>query len=68
MSEALLNVDWDLLHQQKLVLLELRENIPSDSPADQALHGIVHLLDALQDEAIEEGRWESPEDRSGGAS
>ncbi|GMU20513.1 MAG: hypothetical protein AMXMBFR13_06100 [Phycisphaerae bacterium] len=62
MSQALNNVDWDLLHQQKLVLLEMLNSIAHDSPAGQALFGIIHLLDALQDEAAEDGRWQFPED------
>jgi hypothetical protein len=62
MSKALMNVDWNLLHQQKLVLLEMLNSIPRDSTAGQALFGIVHLLDALQDEAAEDGRWQFPED------
>jgi len=62
MSKALMNVDWDLLHEQKLVLLEMLNSIPRDSTAGQALAGIIHLLDALQDEAAEEGRWQFPED------
>lgn len=62
MSHALMNVDWDLLHEQKLVLLEMRNSIPRDSTAGQALAGIVHLLDALQDEAADEGRWQFPDD------
>ena len=62
MSEALMNVDWDLLHEQKLVLLEMLNSIPRDSTAGQALFGTIHLLDALQDEAAEEGRWQFPED------
>ena len=61
MSEALLNIDWDLLYEQKLVLLEMLKNTPSESTEGQALYGVVHLLDALQDEAVEEGRWEYPE-------
>ena len=55
---ARLNVDWDLLHEQKLVLLEILGGIPRESIAGQALAGIIHLLDALQDEAAEEGRWQ----------
>lgn len=62
MSQALNNVDWDLLHEQKLVLLEMLNSIPRDSAAGQALFGIIHLLDALQDEAAEEDRWQYPED------
>ena len=61
MSEALMNVDWNLLHEQKLVLLEMLNSIPRDSTAGQALSGILHLLDALQDEAAEEGCWQFPE-------
>lgn len=60
--KALSNVDWDLLHQQKLTLLELLGPRPDDSPQSQALAGIIHLLDALQDEAVEQGRWQFPED------
>ena len=62
MSKALMNVDWDLLHEQKLVLLELRHNMPDGSAVFQALSGVIHLVDALQDEAVEEGRWQFPED------
>lgn len=62
MSEALMNVDWNLPHEQKLVLLEMLNSIPHDSTAGRALTGIIHLLDALQDEAVEEGRWQFPED------
>jgi len=62
MSKALMNVDWVLLHEQKLVLLEMLNSIPRDSTAGQALSGIIHLLDALQDEAAEENRWQFPED------
>ena len=32
------------------------------STVGQALAGIIHLLDALQDEAAEDGRWRFPED------
>ena len=62
MSKALMNVDWDLLYEQKLVLLELRHNVPDDSTVFQALSGVIHLVDALQDEAVEEGHWQLPED------
>ena len=68
MFEALMNVDWDLLHEQKLVLLEMRNSVPDESTAGQALSGIIHLLDALQDEAVEQGRWAFPnesDDRGG---
>lgn len=58
--EALSNVDWDLLHQQKLTLVEMLGLRPDESPQSQALAGIIHLLDALQDEAAEQGRWRFP--------
>lgn len=64
MSKALENVDWDLLHEQKLTLLELRAKLLQESPAAQALSGIIHLLDALQDEAAEQGQWQFPGERS----
>ena len=62
MSSALQNVDWDLLHQQKLTLLAIREHRRPDSSEYEALSGIIHLLDALQDEAADEGRWQFPSD------
>ena len=60
MSRALQNVDWDLLHQQKLTLLAIRERQRPASGEHDALSGIIHLLDALQDEAAEDGRWTFP--------
>ena len=60
MSRALQNVDWDLLHQQKLTLLAIRERQRPASGEHDALSGIIHLLDALQDEAAENGRWTFP--------
>jgi len=63
MSKALMNMDWDLLNEQKLVLLRLRTRLSLESPEGQALSGMIHLLDALQDEAVKQGRWTFPEDR-----
>jgi len=60
MSEALMKVDWIMLHRQKLVLLAIRERQRSGSHEEKALSGIIHLLDALQDEAAEIGRWTFP--------
>ena len=60
MFEALNNVDWDLLHRQKLVLVALRQNHPEGSPEADALSGIIHLLDALQDDAVAQRRWSFP--------
>lgn len=55
-----MGVDWDLLHQQKLILLEMRQDQPDDSPEADAITGIVHLLDSLQDDAVGLGLWEFP--------
>lgn len=60
MSNALQNVDWDLLHQQKIALLAIRKRRRPSSCEYEALSGIIHLLDALQDEAAEQGRWQFP--------
>lgn len=60
MYESLNNVDWDLLHEQKLTLLRLLERQPYDSPDAEALSGLINLLDALQDEATKAGIWAFP--------
>ena len=60
MSRALQNVDWNLLHQQKLTLLAIRKRQHSGSSEHDALSGIIHLLDALQDEAAAKDRWMFP--------
>ena len=63
MFDSLNRVDWDLLHRQKRVLGErLSSNRLKPSEAE-ALWGIVHLLDALQDDAAAAGRWTFPGDR-----
>jgi hypothetical protein len=60
MFKSLNNVDWDLLHNQKLTLLEMLERQRGGSNEAEALLGIVNLLDALQDDAADEGIWEFP--------
>ena len=62
MFESLNGVDWNLLHRQKLSLLALREQQARGSTEAEALSGVIHLLDALQDDAAAIGRWEFPED------
>ena len=57
MFNTLNQVDWDLLHEQKLTLLRLLEREPYDSPDAEMLSGIINLLDALQDEATDAGIW-----------
>ena len=67
MFRSLDKVDWDLLHQQKLVLLAMRKQHRHGSPEAGALSGIIHLLDALQDDAVAGGRWTFPgEDKNQG--
>ena len=61
MFDSLNGVDWDLLHRQKLVLVEwLSGQTPKPSQVE-VLWGIVHLLDALQDDAVAVGRWQFPD-------
>ena len=61
MFESLNDVDWSLLHRQKLTLLKLRQRQPESSADAEALSGVIHLLDALQDDAAASGRWEFPD-------
>ena len=63
MFDSLKNVDWDLLHEQKLALLAMRQSHCDGSPQRAALSGIIHLLDALQDDAVADGRWVFPNER-----
>ena len=65
MSKALQNIDWDLLHRQKSVLVRMRTNVAEKSPEFEALSGIIHLLDAIQDEAVDQGRWTFPKNMKG---
>lgn len=60
MFRSLDRVDWELLHQQKLVLLSVLDGLDRNSSVAEALGGLVHLLDALQDDAVAAGRWAFP--------
>jgi hypothetical protein len=62
MCKSLNNVDWNLLHQQKLTLLEMLKRQRDGSPEAEALSGIINLLDTLQDEAADAGIWAFPSD------
>lgn len=66
MSKALENVDWDLLLRQKLTLLAIRGRHQCGSAEFEDLSGIVHLLDAMQDEAVADGRWRFPNEKEDG--
>ena len=69
MLNSLERVDLELLHRQKLVLLTVLDGMDRHSSSAEALWGLVHLLDALQDDAAAEGRWTFPgeDTHSGGA-
>lgn len=69
MFDSLNRVDWDLLHQQKRVLIEQLSSAQFKPSEAESLSGIVNLLDALQDDAAAAGRWTFPGERSkkGGA-
>ena len=45
---------------RNLALLGVLDGMDRDTPTAEALWGIVHLLDALQDDAAEAGRWVFP--------
>ena len=60
MFESLDTIAWNVLHQQKLALLELLERQADGSPEAEVLWATVNLLDALQDDAATAGRWTFP--------
>lgn len=60
MFNSLNKVDWDLLHKQKQILVAMRAKLPEQSSEYEALSGVIHLLDALQDDAVADGRWRFP--------
>lgn len=68
MFPCLDRVDWDLLHRQKLVLLTCLSTKHVHANDEESLRGIVHLLDALQDDAEAACVWTFPGERvKGGA-
>jgi hypothetical protein len=60
MFNSLDRVDWELLHRQKLVLLNVLDGMDRNSSVGEALWGLMHLLDALQDDAAATGRRTFP--------
>jgi hypothetical protein len=62
MSKAVNGIDWDLLNQQKVALLKMLGYKNDGTSQSKALWGIIHLLDALQDEAVEKGVWAFPDE------
>lgn len=49
------NIDWSLLRCQKDFLLEIRATYDNPSKGFAMISGLIHLLDAIQDAAVEEG-------------
>lgn len=50
------NMDWELLRQQKMTLLHMLEpyqNILLTDEEFEDLQGILHLIDAVQDHAVD---------------
>lgn len=47
-------IDWKELRSQKEVLVRLTQSIRHDNDAKEALEGIIHLIDHIQDKAAEE--------------
>jgi hypothetical protein len=56
------NIDWALLREQKQYLVEVISPHYGDehTEADQ-LSGILHLIDGIQDGAVESGKWTEKE-------
>ena len=50
-----MRVDWKMLRKQKLDLLNVIVIRDIGGKQLESLQGILHLLDALQDEAVEQG-------------
>lgn len=65
MARVIQSIDWTQLAKQKQALVELTKTVCQDSECH--LDGIIHLLDALQDAAEDDGLYvSSTEDGSSG--
>ena len=59
-----MNIDWALLRQQKIHLLEVIEYLGDTemTPTHKdSLEGIVHLIDSIQDSAVDEEGYDEDE-------
>lgn len=52
--EFLTNIDWKLLREQKRDLYHIAISKNYMDPLNRSLNGILHLLDSLQDFAVDE--------------
>lgn len=50
-----MNIDFEALREQKMVLLKIANRTQNPENRD-ALDGIVHLLDAVQDQVVNSGQ------------
>ena len=63
MFDACNRVDWNLLYWQKDAVLDwLITNPHAETEFVESLWGVVHLVEALQDDAVAAGRWQVPDD------
>ena len=53
MEELIENIDWELLSNQKLEILDLTMRLPRGDKSQNALEGVINLLDALEDKHLE---------------
>lgn len=56
-----LDIDWEMLHEQKKTLFTLLflKKAPTEKEAT-LLDGIVTMIDDIQDEAVKQGIWKFP--------
>lgn len=61
-AHALKNVDWQMLYQQRMTLVDAIADLRKDYPMayTDELTGILNLLDALSDASEEAGLWQHP--------
>lgn len=56
------NIDWSDLRTQKKVLIDIINETKNDNPIRRdSLLGLLHLIDDVQDNAVESGIWEEEE-------
>lgn len=50
-----MKLDWDLLRKQKLYLLKQANDPARVAGEVEVFDGVIHLIDAIQDEAVKKG-------------
>jgi hypothetical protein len=50
-----MNIDWELLREQKHQLIALAFSDTATIKETEALEGVINLLDTIQDEAVSSG-------------